>query len=43
MYNQEEIQLFGSADTKMKQLQMKLRECEAQKAALSQEAHKLKL
>lgn len=41
MYNQESILQFGSADTKMKQLQMKLRETEQQNLTMSIEHKKL--
>lgn len=42
MYDQDEVGSFGSAETKLKQLQMKLKESEQQRSELLQESNKLK-
>jgi predicted RNase H-like nuclease (RuvC/YqgF family) len=42
MYNQQEVAQFGTAETKLKQLQMKLRETEAHRNELKVESQQLK-
>ena len=42
MYNNSEIASFGSAETKLKQLQLKLREAELARARMKQESSVLK-
>ena len=42
MYNNNEVATFGSAETKLKQLQLKLREAETARARMKQESNVLK-